>query len=326
MEMQFEVQDHAAWPPTMGIANVSTDIPLMAAATRRRISKNSGVLPTDRVILSYQHFQNAFATEVSHPGTGLTRTTLDLDRTVVGIEKSLFAGRWSFDLRLPILSRFDVMTSDFSMTNGRIGNTSLLLKHVWYESDAVALGVGLGIDFPTGSDGEVELPQSRVTLGNDAYHALPYVGLLMTPTENTTLQAFAQFDIPLNGNEIELGTPSDGTLTGEFDEQDLLFLSVSTAYWHYQNPDAAYLRGLAGLLELHYTTSLSQSDQVSFATDAASLTISNPSNDIQSLNLTAGVLAQVGETNVRVAAVLPLLDGANRTFDAEFMLQVNRNY
>ena len=229
IELRFTAHDQSTWPPSPLVASASTDIPLIAAATRRRLSENGSVLPTDRIVFSYQHFRNAFSTEVSRPGTGVTRRTLNLDRATIGMEKTLFDGQWSFDVRLPVESRFDVAAPDFSLTNGRLGNASLVLKHLWYESEAVALGVGLGLDFPTGSDGQIELPRSQVFIRNDAYHALPYVGILMAPTENSTVQAFAQLDIPLNGNELEVRTPSEGSFFRQFDEQELLFLSISAA-------------------------------------------------------------------------------------------------
>lgn len=326
LELQYRVIDYHVWPGTPATASASTDIPLIAAATRRRISANSSVMPTDRLIFSYQHFENALSAETSHPVAGDSRHVLDLDRTTIGFEKTFFASRWSLDVRLPVMSRFDVTARDFTLTNGRLGNASLLLKHLWYETDALALGVGLGLDAPTGSDGHIRLPFSEVTIANDSYHALPYLGLLFAPTDNYTVQAFAQLDIPLNGNEVEVQTPSDGSFFGGFNEQELLFLSLSTTRWLYQNPDASHLRSLAALLEFHYTTSLEDSQPVTIAANGNAYELRNPFNIINMLNMTAGMQAQVGMTDFRVAAVVPLLGGESRPFDAEFMLQVNRRY
>ncbi|MAD80457.1 MAG: hypothetical protein CMJ50_06395 [Planctomycetaceae bacterium] len=326
MNLQYTVLDKSTWPATPMAASASIDIPLTAAATRRRISKNSSVLPTDRLILSYHHFHNALAVETAHPIVGDTRNILNLDRMTIGFEKTFFDGQWAIDVRLPAMSRFDTATTDFTLTNGRLGNTSLLLKHLWYETDAMALGVGVGIDTPTGSDGHVVLPNAEVVVANDAYHALPYLGLLFTPTDNCVVQAFAQLDIPLNGNEIEVFTPSNGSFIGQFDERELLFLSLSAAHWLYQNPDASYLKGLAALLELHHTTSLDDSDRVTINALTNSYNLRDSANAYNNLNMAMGVQAQIGMTEFRAAAVLPLLDGANRPFDAEFLLQINRRY
>jgi len=327
LNLQFTVLNKSLWPPVpyATAATASTDIPLTAAATRRRISKNSSVLPSDRLIFSYQHFHNALAVESVHPVTGGSRRVLNLDRMTIGFEKTFFNGRSSIDVRLPVNSRFDVATTDLELSNGRLGNASLLLKHLYFESDTISLGIGLGIDAPTGSDGHVVLPNTEVVIGNDAFHALPYLGLLFTPTDNFVVQAFAQVDIPLNGNEIEIMTPSSGSIYGTFDERELLFLSLSAAHWLFQDPDAAHLNGLAALLELHYSTSLDDGGRVTLVAVTDSYDLRDPSGVYQNLNMATGMQAQVGMTEFRAAVVLPLLDG-NRPFDAEFLFQVNRRY
>jgi len=328
LNLQFTVLDNSLWPPVpyATAATASTDIPLTAAATRRRISKNSSVLPADRLIFSYQHFHNALAVESTHPAAGGSRHALNLDRLTIGFEKTFFNGRSSIDVRLPVNSRFDVATTDLELTNGRLGNTSLLLKHLYFETDTISLGIGLGIDAPTGSGGRIVLPNTEVVVHNDAVHALPYLGLLFTPTDNWVVQAFAQVDIPLNGNAIEIITLSNSRVYGQFDERELLFLSLSAAHWLYQDPDAAYLTGLAALLELHYTTSLDDGGQVTLGASTDSYDLRDPNGVYENLNMATGLQAQIGMTDLRAAVVLPLLDGTNRPFDAEFLFQVNRRY
>jgi hypothetical protein len=306
-------------------ATASMDIPLTAAATRRRISKNSSVLPADRLIISYQHFHKALSVETVHPVAGSSRRVMDLDRMTIGFEKTFFNGRSSIDVRLPVNSRFDVATTDLELTNGRLGNTSLVLKHLYYETDTISLGIGLGIDAPTGSDGRVVLPNTEVVVANDAFHALPYLGLLFTPTDDWVVQAFAQVDIPLNGNEIEITTPSNGSVFGQFEERELLFLSLSVAHWLYQDPDAAHLNGLAAMLELHHTTSLDDGERVTLAALTDSYELRDPHSVYQNLNMATGLQAQIGMTEFRAAMVFPLL-GENRPFDAEVLLQINRRY
>lgn len=326
LNLKFTVLDNSVWPAVPLAASASTDIPLTAAATRRRISKNSSVLPTDRLIFSYQHFHNTLAVETAHPVAGDSRHILDLNRMTMGFEKTFFNGRWSIDVWLPVMSRFDVAATDFALTNGRLGNASLLLKHLWYETDAVSLGIGLGIDAPTGSDGRVVLPNTEVVVANDAYHALPYLGLLFNPTDNCVVQAFAQLDILLNGNEIEVLTPSNGSFFERFNERELLFLSLSVAHWLYQNPDAAYLKGLAALLELHQLMSLDDSERVTVSALTDSYDLHHPANAYNNLNMAAVIQAQIGMTEFRAGVVLLLLTGANRPFDAEFIFQINRRY
>ena len=51
----------------------------------------------------------------------------------------------------------------------------------------------------------------------------------------------------------------------------------------------------------------------------------DPSNVFKNLNMATGMQAQIGMTDFRAAMVFPLL-GRNRTFDAEFLFQVNRRY
>ncbi len=325
-ELEFTIRDEAGNPGPPRRATASTDIPVTALAIRRRISKNNTVLPSNRVILSYQHFQNAFSAEVSHPTAGVARQSIDLDRSTIGIEKTFFADRWSVDIRLPVLSRFDVAAPDFTLTNGRIGNVSLLLKHACYTTETTVWGAGCGIDFPTGSNGFVELPHSDVTIFNDAYHALPYVGFLHTPNDDTSIQGFVQLDIPLNGNEVQVETPSEGVVLDTFTEQELLFISMAMARRIYDNPQATCLQGIAALCELHYTTLMAGTDIVDIDTDNDSYDLESSELGVNYLNLALGMQADLGDREVRMGVVLPLLRGRNRPFDAEAIIQINHRF
>jgi hypothetical protein len=132
--------------------------------------------------------------------------------------------------------------------------------------------------------------------------------------------------------------------TGTILDQTLMHADIGTGYWIYQNPGAAFLTGLAGMLEIHYTSTLEDAETfVGTAVevlenppgdfgqqtkpgfpDEPAPAIGNIANRVDLLSLTAGVQANLGQsTNVMVGVAVPLHDSPDRTFDAEVAVYFN---
>ena len=91
----------------------------------------------------------------------------------------------------------------------------------------------------------------------------------------------------------------------------------------YRADDAPMLTGLASMIELHYTTTLQDADQIGSVVDTTLLEFSNGRNRSDVLNLTAGFHFEFArDTAFRVAGVFPLREDPDRDFDAEFVAQV----
>jgi hypothetical protein len=199
---------------------------------------------------------------------------------------------------------------------------------------------------------------------NQTWGIAPFLAAAMTPTNRTFVNAFAQVDIPLNSSDwtfretdidLELlhdptvflpNSPLprelqhiqfDRTLSGTIDDQYLLQLDVGAGYWFYRNPCKKCVKGVAGLLELHYTGTLNDADIVTIPeiplrtglqNDPIGPTppprLGNIANRVDILNVTIGSHILVGpHASISTAYVAPLRDELDRTFDGELNVQLN---
>lgn len=316
-----------------GTANLSSPGgPLRGGARNAKISENDKALPQDRVFFAYNHFHNALEANLRHadPARPPDNRDFAVDRFLFGLEKTFHDGRFSVAVRMPFVGDdFGAATDIASVGGGQVGNLAVTAKALLYRSNRTAVAAGLGIDTPTGSDADGRLNDVTFSVENEAVHLAPFVGLLQTPTDNLFYQAFLQVDVPANGNPVTFSTPTDRGTFGEFDEQTLLFADASVGYWLYRDSTAHILSGLAPILELHYTTTLEDSDVVQGAAGPLNsmFVVRNTAGRLDALNLTLGLHGRISEdVTVRAGGVFPLRDDDDRLFDAEFQTSVNLFY
>jgi hypothetical protein len=196
---------------------------------------------------------------------------------------------------------------------------------------------------------------------NETWGIAPYLAAAVQPTDRTFVNAFFQIDVPLNSSdwqfrerdidlEIQAFTDFFGlqalnleeqfrsAASGTIEDQTLMHIDIGGGYWVYQNPCASGLRGVAALLELHYTTTLEDADIVvvpetpirtqdgsgGLIGPLAAPRLGNIANRVDYLNLTMGSQMIIGR-NAALAAgyVVPLRDDLDRTFDGELNVQLN---
>lgn len=261
-----------------------------------KIAENNKALPMDRMIFMYNRFYTALAgdDDVATPG-GVQRFAVD--RYTLGLEKTFADGLWSIDVRMPFTSDYAFTSPSLAVSGGNIGNLNVSLKRLLYETDDAAIVAGLGIDLPTGSDVRGSAIGFPMVVHNDAVLLMPYLGLLVSPDDLTFGHAFVQLDVPANGNRIDVPP----LVSGVYNDQSLLYLDASVGRWLYRDAEADYLRGLAALLELHYTTTLQDTDVVGGALPRPIFGESANRRDI--LNFTLGLHAEVAQTDFRVGGI-----------------------
>jgi len=315
------------------------DLPLAGASRREKVAEDDNALPQDRVFFLYNHFENALHMESGIDPFMLTDRSFSVDRYTFGLEKTFLDRCWSVELRMPLAGETDFSTPQFGVSGGSTGNLAVVVKRLLYESDTAAVAIGLGIDTPTGSDvqGYASFVAPKFTffsVHNDAVHLLPFAGFVRAPNDRFFYQGFAQVDIAANGNRIDYQNVYNSSIinsgrAGILNEQNLLYLDLSGGYWLYRNPCACGLTGLAAMLELHYTTTLQDTDVVqrsAFPT-AFQLTFENCYNRVDVVNLTVGLHSEfANHTLCRVGAVFPLQSGDNRSFDSEVQVQIERRF
>ncbi|QDU96854.1 hypothetical protein Pla8534_46760 [Lignipirellula cremea] len=285
----------------------------LAGTAWRRIktADNNSPFARDRVFATYHHFHNS-----AQDALGNLYST---DRYRIGMERRIFDGRSSLELRVPIFSTIgeDQDLMDPSGQAQNLGNISLSFKRQLITRQDFVFSSGVTGLFPTGADDSFNNGVEVVSLKNESIHLLPFLSAYAQLTDNVFLNLFSQIDFDLSGNEFE--SSSTGYL-GSYQDQNLLLLDMQAGAWLYRNP-CSRVKGIAGLVELHYNTSLQDTDVVS---STSNIMLLNTANRFDTLNLTGALHFELGRgTTLRVGAATPLRTDDDRAFDAEFFVQVN---
>ena len=296
-------------------------IPSAGGTQRVKICEDNSPIPVDRVFFDYNHFENAILSSGPQP------RSLDADRYTPGFEKTFWDGMASVQLRVPVAhtQNSDVFLDGTDPLDNEFGNMDVTLKFLLYRSDDFALAVGSAVNLPTAEGTRVFVTDNTAptfTIADNAYHILPYVGALWTPDDRWFAQAFLQFDVAANGNQIsQQGFGEIGSLR----DQTLLYLDLSVGCWLYRDPSAAWVTGVAPVVEFHYTTTLQDAQFVQGQLPDA-FEFGNVANRLDIHNLTLGAQFLLGkQSTLHVAGVIPLDSlGYDRQFDGELLVQLDR--
>jgi hypothetical protein len=184
------------------------------------------------------------------------------------------------------------------------------------------------------------------TIRNQTYNITPFIGYVKTPTSRIFHQGFLQVDVPLNQSStlidldyaIDAGAvtfdPPRSITTDRVQPQTILRADLGAGYWFINDPGAPYLNQLGIMAEVHYTTTVNNSELfapsqvlpgVGQYTPAA-LSFCNNANRVDNLNFVAAIPLRLGQTTITNAFITPLSTGDNRLFDFEYSLFVNRSF
>ena len=319
---------------TLPLVTTSTDVLLAGGSRGLKVAEHNKAIPMNRAYLAYNHFHNAAASTIAAPPAGPVANDLSIDRWTLGVESRFADGLWSLEVQMPFTGDLDVVDPAglFESHSGQIGNLSAILKRLVYYDECTSVVVGLGIETPTGSDFESRTSVVSYHVSNDAVHLHPYLGVLHSPNDCFFLHGFLQLDIATHGNLVTFDdTLGPGNVAGRYNDQTLLYADVGGGYWLWRDP-CACVTGLAALVEVHYTTTLNDTDAL-FATPVGSgggghvMNLVNPANRLDVVNLTAALHAELAQyTSLRFGGVFPLRDPDNRFFDAEVAVQLIQRY
>lgn len=307
----------------------TADFPAAGGGRRFKVAENNKALPMNRVYFTYHHFHNALTFD---PGTLMPGGPQDasVGRYTIGLERTFADDQWSVDIRMPFYETYQATAPGFQVQAGEIGNLSVAIKRLIAASDDAALAAGLGVETPTGSNAISLIDTSTiVTQHNQAVHLSPYVGYLRLPTDACFYHAFLQLDVPLNGNSVGFVDPvwNQSGMLGTLNDQTLLHVDLSVGHWLYRNPDAPVLTGIASLVEFHYLTTLQDADTFNTVVLGNPIQLGILLNRVDMANITVGLHASLfGNTTLRVGSVFPLQNSAERPFDAEINVSLNRYY
>jgi hypothetical protein len=298
-------------------------VALGGGATRAKIAENSSSLPLDRLIFNYNHFHNAI-------DDYLVEST-NVDRFTLGFEKTFLDQMMSIEMRMPFVADNDFVVTDFVRNGSDVGNLSVTLKGVLASNYDSLLAAGMTIDTPTGGGTRLRINNIADPLvmdaRNDAVHLSPFLGFLHASGGGITHQGFLQVDVPTNANGLGF-TDASGTNTTELIEQTLLYLDYSFSKELYNSGRSARSGGIQrilGLAEIHYTTTLEDSDVVFSGTALNPMyQVTSAGNQLDVVNITLGLHTELSNgKQLRLGAVAPITNDDDRFFDFEFQAQLN---
>jgi len=292
-------------------------LPPVGGGWRNKIAENNRALPSDRVFFNYNHYENALTTGVQ-PGSTRSRA---VDQYTIGVEKTFHDGLCSLEIRQPFIGTHHANMEDLGFTGGEVGNLGIGVKHLLLTREHCMVGVGLGIEVPTGNGLEGAAAGRDFKVYNDAVYLAPWIGFMKTHGDARWFcTGFLQMNLAANGNRVSY----DGNSLGRINEQNLLYFDLAMGYWLCSRPDALRLRGMALVAEYHYTTTVQDADIVNTGDSQTMIGIGNPYNRTDVSNATIGLHTIVGKSTLGLGVVLPLQNDANRMFDAEIQFFFNR--
>jgi hypothetical protein len=309
-------QDGNIWFATYSFSETLTvEVPAAGGAVVRRVKlcENNSPIPRDRLFWNYNFFNNV-------PG-GFG----DISRCVFGFEKTFRSGGMSMDVRFPFASTVSVnqIAEGVGSKSTQFGNLTAIWKSLMYEDDRLLFSGGCGVAVPTSEDTRLYRRDGRqiLRINNDAVHLLPFVAMLWTPGESGFFQGFLQLDVDTNGNAA-FGDPAGVRLPrlGTLQDATYMFLDMTAGYWLYQNEYSNVVRGIAPVIELHYSTTLQDTESLT----GGGITISSLSRRFDVLNLTAGThVTLANQIAVTAGLSVPLRSGDDQQFDIEAMVLAN---
>ena len=298
-----------------------------------KVSDYFAATPVNRVYVSYHNFDD--------PVTDINGNVIDVHRYTMGIEKTFLQDAASFEVRVPFAHGLNRnQTGDGILGNlidgTEFGNITFVTKFLLTQRARTSWSTGVALTVPTADDASITSPVFAnpaggplVRIENEAYTLSPFMAWQVKPDADTWITYSTQMDFNLEGNSFISLPGSAQESAAKYNPQNLLSFDVSMGRWFYRDRSCSgrWLQGIAGIWELHYTTTVNDTDVVDAGFISNFDTFSNPFNRVDQLNTTAGLRIQTGNnTFITVSGVAPLREFEHRSFDAEFNMNVTRTY
>ncbi len=314
-----------------------------------KVAENNSAIPRDRFYFTYNHFHNAYSANSTVNPNDVDMNMMPLDpvvrsdqfhqnRFTLGLEKTFLYGDMSVEFRLPLVTQVDYEVPGFTDptstafsfgTNDPTGNLSMILKKVlfdWYgPRSSGVISSGFALTFPTSEGASVNLGDATFLVDDAGLHFSPYMTMLIESPAGWFIQGFVEFDYSTDKIAVE---DRNAGGVGKADIPDVVNLDVGAGWWLARYPDNHLFKGLAGIVEYHYTGQRQDFENIAFQsvgqTSTSNVIVGGFDSRRDIMNLTTGVHVVVTDhINARVAGVVPLRDAPDRQFDAEVVFQLD---
>lgn len=294
------------------------DTPTAVSFGGMRVSENNVALPQDRIWFSYHHMHNAFQ---------LPTGDVNLDRFVLGFEKTFLDGAASLEFRLPMAGALNPSDSTTAYAGGSFGNLDVIFKRVLVANDRRVVAAGVRVETPTGSSWSATSLTSgpaSFTLDPSAVHITPYLGCLRQLDDIWFVNSFFQLDMATNGDRLIASLNNGPMQEFKVNPPPMLQIDMGGGVWLVTPTESTV--GWAAVSELHLATALDDDDAFLVDPVGGSPNVFVDQIPIRNiLNLTNGLHAQINNGfSIRMGISVPLLN--DRIFDTEAMVQMNRSF
>jgi hypothetical protein len=289
-------------------------VPIAAGDGNFKISDNDNPIPTSRLFFDYNHYTNAL-----QDTTPLGK--INYDRYTLGVEQVLFWDTASVELRLPIAQGLISDLSPSEAAGAAFGNIPVVFKQIVWSDVDTFLSAGLAVVTPTAPEAVIHTPDLLTyVVRNESVHLEPFLGLLFKPDPRAFIEGFLQADFVANGDAVFQNVGGTLTKLGVYQDQTSLSLDLKAGYWIYRGPEAGFVTGIAPSVELHYTTTLQNTDTAG--------PVTNPFNHTDVLDLTSGLHVELSRgTDLTAGMSIPLKPaGGDRPYDSAVIVQLNQRY
>jgi len=291
---------------------------------RFKVSENSSPLPTHRIFIQYQHFSNAaFAGEGGFGPSAFE--SFDIDRWIAGVEYPFFNDLFSIEIRAAWQNPYEFAGSSSTISGQDFIGLMPTLKALLWQTETTAIAAGMGINIPFGDAGDLSSDGASATVKKGSVFLQPYVAWVELWTPNTFTHLVTAIDIPLGGNAVYYDGDDTG---GRITEQTFLYLDIALGHFFYQNPQSGLITTIAGVVEFHYATSLSDADEFTIAIGGGEFVgFGGDRKSIDVADITVGIHTEFAtDTRFVVAAVFPLQNQALRPHDGELQVILEQRF
>ncbi len=205
--------------------------PIVRHAGAIKITDNESPRPDDRVFWFYNEFSYV------NFSSNTNLAPINLQRHVVGFEKTLFDGWASVGMRFPVV----LSDGDPQLTVREFADMTIITKvALWDDSRRGRLfSTGLAITVPTGQRETFVSPTSGNTFVLSDVILQPYIGWIYGAGPRLYAHGFMSLAVPTDSKDVTV-----------------LFNDFGLGYWLYRNDDDAWVRGIVPTMELHLNTPL----------------------------------------------------------------------
>ncbi len=323
---------------------------------RLNLAENGSPMLRDRFFFSYRHFSMATYTDIfSSPGID-NSAFIDVDRFILGFERTFFDELMSVEVRLPFNYQLDSLihlSNIWGTTTNvpvdekdlKLGNLDLIFKFLMRQTQTSTWTAGVGLALPTSPNVQITANAHYIDpilavpidadifslIANDTVYMTPFVGWAIAPQAKRWFnQGFVQLDLPLNPTRAVLGIDGGPAGVAQLDMQTLMRVNTQLGYWLYrsQNPRCSHIDRIAALFEVNWTGTLEKADQASFdlgmiGGQPVDLTLGSPFQRMDVVNLVFGTAIQGDRSDLNLGIVTPMVSGEKKPFDWELVANWN---